>query len=124
VAFNLKRPYAGLLSLLGERPGFMASPTAAARYGDDFGNHPVGTGPFVFKEWVRGSHIEFERNPAYWDKGKPYLDKIVFHDISGAVVGVQRLATAELDYVGDLSPQDVRPMQEKPGIRLYPISVG
>ena len=124
VAFDLKKPYAGLLSLLGERPGFMISPAAASKYGSDLGNHPIGTGPFIFKEWVRGSHITFERNPGYWDKGKPYLDKIVFNDVSGSVVGVQRLLTGELDYVGELSPQDVRPIQDKADIKLYPISVG
>ena len=66
VAFVLKAPYAGLLSLLGERPGFMLSPTAAERLGKDFGNAPVGSGPFVFKEWVRGSHLTVERNSKYW----------------------------------------------------------
>jgi peptide/nickel transport system substrate-binding protein len=124
VAFDLKAPYPGLLSLLGERPGFMASPTAAEKAGKEFGSHPVGTGPFLFKEWVRGSHINFVRNPNYWDKGKPYLDAITFRDISGAVVGVQRLLTGEIDYVGDMSPQDVRPLQGKSQIKLYPISVG
>jgi peptide/nickel transport system substrate-binding protein len=38
---------------------------------------PVGTGPFVFKEWVRGSHVLFERNPHYWDQPKPYVDRLV-----------------------------------------------
>src|SRR5690242_20127795 len=57
VAFNLKERSPGLLSLLGERAGFMISPTAAKKFGKDFGNHPVGTGPFVFKEWVKGSQI-------------------------------------------------------------------
>jgi len=36
-------------------PGFMISPTAAKKFGKDLGNHPVGTGAFVFKEWVKGS---------------------------------------------------------------------
>jgi peptide/nickel transport system substrate-binding protein len=124
VAFVLKAPYAGLLSLLGERPGFMLSPTAAERLGKDFGNAPVGSGAFVFKEWVRGSHLTVERNSKYWETGKPYLDRVVFRDISGAVVGVQRLVTGEVDFIADLSPQDVKQLQGRSGIALAPITIG
>lgn len=45
--------------------------------GNPNNNAPIGTGPFRFKEWVRGSHIVYERNPDYWDKPKPYVDRIV-----------------------------------------------
>lgn len=38
---------------------------------------PIGTGPFKFKEWVRGSHVIYERNDAYWDQPRPYLDRII-----------------------------------------------
>ena len=124
VAFDLKQKAPGLLSLLGERPGFMISPAAAKKFGKDLGTNPVGTGPFVFKAWVKGSHIDFERNPSYWETGKPYLDKIVFRDIAGSVVGAQRLITGELDFVGDMSPQEIKQLQGKPGIKLYPITVG
>ena len=124
VAFNLKQRSPGLLSLLGERPGFMISPTAAKKFGRDLGNNPVGTGPFVFKEWVKGSQITVERNPNYWEAGKPYLDRIVFRDIAGSIVGAQRLATGELDFVGDMSPQEILQLQNRPGIRLHPITVG
>jgi peptide/nickel transport system substrate-binding protein len=124
VVFNLKSPYPGLLSLLGERPGFMVSPAAVAKFGQDFGSNPVGTGPFVFKEWVRGNRIEVTKNPNYWDKGKPYLDRIVFRDIAGSVVGAQRLISGEIDFVGDMSPQDVRQLENRPEIKLYPITVG
>jgi ABC-type dipeptide transport system, periplasmic component len=39
-------------------------------------NTPIGTGPFKYVEWVRGSHVELARNENYWDAGLPYLDKI------------------------------------------------
>ncbi|HXZ07795.1 MAG TPA: ABC transporter substrate-binding protein, partial [Paraburkholderia sp.] len=42
-----------------------------------YNSAPVGTGPFVFKSFEHGSHILLERNPDYWDKPKPYVDKII-----------------------------------------------
>lgn len=40
---------------------------------------PIGTGPFKFQEWVRGSHIRLVRNDDYFKKGQPYLDAIIYH---------------------------------------------
>ena len=48
------------------------------------GNRPIGTGPFVFKTWSRGSHIILERNPNYWKKGEPKLDRLLFRFIPDA----------------------------------------
>ena len=45
---------------------------------------PVGTGPFVFKEFVKGSHVILDRNPNYWDKPKPYLDRLVVRFVPDA----------------------------------------
>lgn len=41
------------------------------------GNAPIGTGPYLFKEWVRGSHVIYERNPNYWDPELPRIDRMV-----------------------------------------------
>ncbi|MBS1230114.1 MAG: transporter substrate-binding protein [Proteobacteria bacterium] len=49
-----------------------------------YNSAPIGTGPFKFKEWVRGSHVVLERNPEYWDKPKPYLDKAIARFIPDA----------------------------------------
>lgn len=46
--------------------------------GDAFGTDPVGLGPFKFVKWVKGSEIVVVKNPGYYEKGKPYLDKVVY----------------------------------------------
>jgi len=38
------------------------------RYGDEFGSHPVGTGPWRLAFWKRSSKMVFERNPGYRDE--------------------------------------------------------
>nr|WED70254.1 ABC transporter substrate-binding protein [Pectobacterium colocasium] len=62
---------------------------------------PIGTGPFVFKEWVRGSHILYERNPNYWDSPKPYVDKLVVKIIPDAATRTIALETGALDLGSD-----------------------
>lgn len=118
VELRLKTPSPGLLGMLAQREGFIASPSAIVKFGPDFARNPVGTGPFLFKEWTPGQRIVVERNPNYWESGKPYLDRIVFSDVSNAVVAIQRLITGEVDYISALSPSDVRQIENRPGIRL------
>lgn len=124
VAFNLVTPSPVLFSLLGERTGFMVSPTAWQQRGPVFGTQPVGTGAFILKEWTRGTRVVLERNPNYWQKALPYLDRIIVQDLAGSVIGVQRLLTGEIDYVDQLTPTDVLPIETRPGIVLKPITVG
>ena len=50
---------------------------AVERVGDeDFARHPVGTGAFVFAEWVYGQRLRLARNPDYFRPDLPYLDGI------------------------------------------------
>jgi peptide/nickel transport system substrate-binding protein len=107
-----------LLGMLAQREGFMISPASAAKFGDNLGQNPVGTGPFVFKSWTPGQQIVVERNPDYWEPGKPYLDRVVFMLISNAAIGIPRLVTREVDFVGALTPVDIRPLERQSGITL------
>ena len=124
VAFNLVAPHPALLSDLADRAGFMMSPAAVQKHGADFGRNPVGTGPFVFKEWVQGSSVSLVRNPSYWVAGEPYLDGIVFLDIPNHVIGLQRMVVGELDVVTSLSPDDLRQVEGNDGIAVERAKVG
>ena len=58
-------------------------------------NAPIGTGPFKFKSWTRGSNIELVRNENYWKPGLPYLDGISFRIIPDASLRAVALETGQ-----------------------------
>ncbi len=61
---------------------------------------PIGTGPFRFVSWERGSHIVLERNEDYWDSPRPYLDRIVVRFISDPAARAIALETGDVDIAG------------------------
>ena len=63
--------------------------------------HPIGTGPFIFREWVKGSHVILDRNPNYWDKPKPYLDRIIVRFIPDSGARAAAFEAKEIDLGGD-----------------------
>lgn len=79
-------------------------------------NQLIGTGPFVFKEYVRGDHIIVERNPNYWDAGKPYLDRIIFRIITDAEARSAAYQTGEAD-IGD---SNSIPLADVPQFKALP----
>ncbi|WP_300727608.1 ABC transporter substrate-binding protein [Pseudomonas sp.] len=80
---------------------------------------PMGTGPFVFKEWVRGSHVILERNPHYWDAPKPYLDRIIVRFIADSAATVAALEAGELDLsTGGVPLSDIERIKTNPRLRI------
>jgi peptide/nickel transport system substrate-binding protein len=79
IRFQLAKPIAAFLYNISIFPAFVLPKDLVEKQGSAFYKHPVGTGPFVVKEFVKGSHITLARNPYYWEKGKPYLDSVRFN---------------------------------------------
>ncbi len=57
---------------------------------------PIGTGPFTFGEHKPGEFYRLDRNPNYWDKGKPYLDRIVYRVMPDAGAKAAALETGDI----------------------------
>ncbi|HDL85880.1 MAG TPA: hypothetical protein ENH11_06105, partial [Candidatus Acetothermia bacterium] len=62
----LKNPFPNMLYNLSNSIAGINSPTAVKKYGDDYGvTALVGSGPYIFKQWIKGDHITLVRNPDY-----------------------------------------------------------
>jgi peptide/nickel transport system substrate-binding protein len=83
-------------------------------------NAPVGTGPFVYKEWVRGSHLILERNPAYWDQPRPYLDRIIYRFVpdGGARAAAMEAGEGDLLVLSTLPLSEIKRLGELPHLGL------
>ena len=77
---------------------------------------PIGTGPFKFDEWQRGSFIRLVKNDQYWQDGKPYLDEIVFNVVPDAASRAVAFETGKVDVLrgGDVEYFDVQRLAALP----------
>lgn len=110
VTFHLADPQPSLLVMLagGFSPVYPCHVTAA-----QMRTHPIGTGPFRFVEFKQNELIRLERNPDYWQAGKPYLDGIEYTIIPNRSTMVLALEAGKFDLTitGELTPELVKDVQ-------------
>jgi peptide/nickel transport system substrate-binding protein len=117
VEFKLKQPSAALLASLAMVWNGVVSPTAVTKYGKDFRNHPVGTGPFIFKEWRQRDQIVLDANPNYWN-GKPKVDHIVFKEYPDPQAALLALRRGDIHILGDVSTQIIPALRGDANVEL------
>ena len=95
----------------------IVSPTAVEQHGDAFGRQPVGTGPFMFENWVSNQSITLVRNPNY--HGDPaYLDEVEFRVIPEE--GARQIAfmRGDLDVLLRAAPAELDLMRADPNVQV------
>ncbi len=114
LVIRLKEPFAPLMDGLSQVYLGIASPTALARWGKDYQLHQVGTGPFIFKEYIPKDHLTLVRNPDYkwgpsfWEnRGPAYLDEILFRFYEDPATRALALESGQAQVMGEVPPQDV-----------------
>jgi peptide/nickel transport system substrate-binding protein len=60
---------------------------------------PIGTGPFVLKEWRRSDYLTFTANRNYFRKPRPFVDQVIFKVVADAATGIEAFKNGELDAV-------------------------
>lgn len=100
VVFTLKQPFGPFLGIF--EVGTMPMIPKHIYEGTDYANNPanntpIGTGPFKFEEWVRGSYIHLVKNEDYYMEGKPHLDEIYYQVIPDAASRAVAFETGQVD---------------------------
>lgn len=104
VVFTLAAPDVTFLNKLALNFAFIVPKEEVAKAGENFGHAPVGTGPFVLKQWVSGQSLAFERNTNYFMADLPYLDKINIQVGVAPDVALLRLEKGDIQLMGDPPP--------------------
>ena len=127
VVFKLKKPQSNFL-LATTLPQFgIQSPTALkagdadnpdpskSPYGQGqggTGKSMVGTGPFMFKEWVPNDHTTIVKNPNYWDAANAaHLDAITFKPYADQTAELNALQAGDIAWAQTISPTDIKTLQ-------------
>jgi glutathione transport system substrate-binding protein len=80
--------------------------------------HPIGTGPFKLAKWEPNQIIVFEKNPDYFKKGLPYLDRIEFKIMKDGITRATALRAGEVDFVNYVPKEMVERLSKDPKIQV------
>lgn len=108
IVFKFSQPVGALMSYLGD-PNFNILPKHLYAGSDPTKNpvnsQPVGTGPFMFKEWTRGDRLTLVKNPNYWQLGLPHFDTVIFRRVPNPTAGVSALEQGGVHlFMSDVPP--------------------
>lgn len=121
VVFTLAEPFGPFLGIfeVGSLPMVPKHIYAGTDYKTNpANNNPIGTGPYMFKEWKKGSYIRLVKNPKYHVAGKPYLDEIYWHVIPDAAARAVAFETGKVDILpgGSVENFDIPRLSQAKGV--------
>ncbi len=123
VQFRLKQPYPDFVSETfyeeSVLPEHILKDTTGERFHSARFHHaPVGSGPFMFQQWVPGSHLVVSRNDNYYGDG-PYLDQIIFKFIPNENTLLVQLRTGEIDVFDNANINFIDQLTSLPGVIVH-----
>ncbi len=118
IRMTFATPFAPLFRNLARVYCAPVSPKAIQQYGLDVATHPVGTGPFVFKEYVAKDHLTLERNPEYQSapelygfNGPPAMKRITWKFVAEEATRLATLRNGESQMIESVPPAFVKQVQ-------------
>ena len=121
VRVPMRTPIADLPSLLAGWYNYVL-PEGATAFDNE--HPPIGTGPFRFVNWTPGERVLLERNDAYWDDGRPYLDELELIFVTEPDTRLNALLGGQADVAHELSWAQAKAQERAGQIRVLESPVG
>ena len=121
VKFTLKYPTQTFLPALAvyPRPFLIKAPSTYKTWGrKDAHLHPIGTGPFKLARWEQNQIIVLEKNPDYFKKGLPYLDRIELKIMKDGITRATALRAGEVDFLNYVPKEMVERLSKDAKLQL------
>ena len=115
VKFTLSAPTGPFLIYMAF-PGSSIVSKKVVESGHDLNAQPIGSGPFKFVSYQPRSKIIFEKNPDYYEAGKPYLDGLEMHLIADATALTNAVVSGTVNFSNEIPPKDWATVQSVPGL--------
>ncbi len=117
VRVNMATPWVAFPSILASQAGYMAAP-AQLDSTTTSTTQPIGTGPFIFKQWNVNSTLTVVRNPHYWRKNVIHANEIVFHVYTDPTTELQALQAGQLQFMTTSEAAQIKQLQAS---KQYPM---
>jgi glutathione transport system substrate-binding protein len=117
VRFVLNEPFGAFVNAIAHPGSLIQSPKAIAEYGDEVSKHPVGTGPYIFEEWVSGDHVKIRKNPNYW-RGEVKVDSITFRPVPESGSRLAMLRAGQAHYIYPMPAELLKIAESDPKIEI------
>ncbi|MGY3748946.1 ABC transporter substrate-binding protein [Vagococcus acidifermentans] len=121
LSIELEQPYAAFLAMLTDMGNVIVPHEEVEGWGDKFGQNPVGTGPFVFKEWLTDDYVQLVRNDDYW-LTTPNLSGVKFSFITDKNMMGNALQSGDIDVATDISGQNVELIEKNDNLVLEKVN--
>lgn len=124
VVVSLSEPWKPLLADLAMFAASIYPKAAYEAQGSALFQNPIGSGAFKFVSWAKDQETVLEKNPDYWDEGKPYVDQLTFRVLPDSNARMLQFQAGDLDIATNVPYNQLDGLQNNPDVLVVQDAVG
>ncbi|MGO9198605.1 MAG: ABC transporter substrate-binding protein [Acidimicrobiales bacterium] len=118
VKVTMSQPWVAFPSVLASQAGFIAAP-AQLNSKTASTTQPIGSGPFIFKQWTPGGTLTVTKNPHYWRPNVAHVNEIVFHVYTDPTTEYESLESNQLQFLYTAEASQIKQLEAQTTYSYY-----